>query len=369
MEAVVTHGIEDAALEERPRPVPDDDEAVVAVDRVQLSVTDCWQYQGKLSMEPSLQRRIDDGGALAFGHEFCGRIDAIGDDVDRFSAGDRVYAPGKVACGTCPYCRQDWSFLCENKETLGIGEYPGALAEYVAVPAETLSVLPDGVSDAEGAAMQPLADALLTVHDADVQTGDVVAVIGAGVMGSQCGQLVQHFGADRVFAVDIDAEKIELAERRGMIGVDASEVDPEAAIAAATDGIGPDVVFEAVGGDQSSMTAGDDPLAQAYRMVRPGGRIIQVGILTGEISYTPMDPRVKAVDVINPISAKGVKETGPNTDTGEMAATMVADGRVSIDDYVTHEVAGLESFEEAIEITTNKGAYGALGPAQIVVQD
>lgn len=369
MKSVVTRGIGDSSVEEAPRPSPASDEVLIKTNRVQLSVTECWTWQGELGMSKTMRRRIDEGDGRILGHEFCGEIVETGADVNRFDVGDRVYAPGKIPCYECAYCENDWEFLCENKGVIGHGENSGALAEYFVARMEPLRRLPDGVSDAEGAAMQPLAASVLVMHDTDVTTGDEVAVIGAGIMGAQCGQLALEMGADRVFAIDIDAEKLRVAEELGMIPIDVRDGDPVESIRTRTAAVGPDVVISAVGGDQTHATYGSDPRAQAFQMVRNGGTLVQVGIVTGELRVDPGALHDKAPTVVYPTMSKGVLTTGPNSDTGQLAPRLVADGRVEIEPYISHELRGLDSFEEAIEITTNKEEYSALGPAQMVITD
>ncbi|MFB6211382.1 MAG: zinc-binding dehydrogenase [Halobacteriales archaeon] len=365
MEAVICRDFNDWTIESVPRPTPGPDEVLIDVDRVQLSVTECQRFRGEpISGREKIHTQMQEGDGRVFGHEFCGTVAETGRDVDSFAVGDRVYPPAKVPCSDCAYCRAGYRGLCPDKTSIGTGR-PGALAESIAVPAEVLRTLPDGVSDAEGAAMQPLASAMLCTYDAGIEPGDVVAVIGAGVMGSQCGQLARLTGARTVFAIDVVAEKLAVADGLGMVALDPRNSDPIEEVRAATDGIGADVVFAAVGGDQSDMTAGDDPLAQAYRMVRNGGRILQVGHVLGEVTMTPRRMRDKSVRWINP--RFGVRSLGPNTDTGDLAADLVADDRIVIEDYITHERAGLEAFGEAVDITVEKADYGALGPAQMVL--
>lgn len=367
MKAVVTQGYEDSTVEEIPRPSPGQDEVLIEVNRVQLSVTECWTWLG-LFDEIDIQERIDAQDGLIFGHEFAGEVVELGDGVEEFSVGDRVYAPGKISSEDAAR-RDGWNLVDKQKATIGSGGYPGALAEYFVAPTEPLCELPDNVSNAEGAAMQPLADSLLSVHEVDIDTGDVVVVYGAGVMGSQAGQGARFMGASDIYAVDIDAQKLEWVEELGMIPIDAREEDPVDRVHEATGGLGADVVFEAVGGDQDHSTRGDAPLAQCFQMLRVGGTVDQIGIHTGDIESGMQEMRMKGVDVVNPISVKGVLAASPNMDTGEWAAYMVANDHISIDHMITHELAGLESFEEAIDITANKGEYDALGPAQIVVSE
>lgn len=367
MQAIVCHDFEDHRLETVPEPDPEYGEVKVAIDRVQLSVTECALYRGqRIAHYEAIKTRLESGPAKLFGHEFCGRVVELGEGVSTFSVGDRVYAPAKIPCHDCRQCDRGFELHCPNKTYLGY-DTPGALAEYATFPAEGLCTVPEGVSDAETAAMQPLASSILAVDEADIGTGDVVAVIGTGVMGYQCAQLAQNQGARTVIGIDVDSEKLDILADRGFETVNARETDPVQAIDAATAGVGADVVFEAVGGAQSHGTEGSDPLAQAFGMARSGGAVVQVGYIIDEIEIAPRAVRTKSVDWINPVT--GVTAPTPNTTTGELAAELVASGRVSLKEYITHELEGLESFAEAVDITLDKEEYGARGPAQIVLSD
>lgn len=366
MEAVVFDDFESPRVADVETPTPGPGEVLVEVSRVQLSVTECLLYGGaEIIHFESVARRLEAGEARLFGHEFCGRIVEVGDGVEAFDVGERVYAPGKIHCGTCEYCRSGYENLCPD--TVGIGyDRPGALAEYVRLPTEPLCALPDGVSDAAGAALQPMASSLLCTLDAGVSPGDTVAVFGTGVMGFQCALSAKHLGAGDVYAVDVRERPLEIAADNGAIPVDATAANPCEAIREATGGLGADVVFEAVGGEQDHATAGDDPLAQAFRAVRRGGTVLQVGHITGDVELTPSVARSKCVRWINP--QKGRKPVAPGTDTGELAAKLVASGEVPIEAYVTDELRGLDSLETAVDLTLEKGERGALGPAQIVLE-
>lgn len=366
MEAVRIDAFEESTLVDVPRPTPGPDEVLIEVSRVQLSVTECWQYQGEdMPGLDAIRERMAEDGRL-FGHEFCGQVVEVGSAVEEFAVGDRVSAPGQISCGECGYCRRDFPDLCSDVQGIG-HDRPGALAEYVLAPTEPLCGLPDGVSDAAGAALQPLASASMSVISADIQPGDVVGVLGAGVMGNQLGQLALAYGANSVLAVDIDQEKLDLAASFGMTPIDGREVDPATVGAEHTGGIGADIVFESVGGEQTRGTGSEDPLSQSFDMVRHGGKVVQVGLLFGDISLTPLALRSKCVDWIHPLDMKGLTPTGPNGDVAELTLNLLVDDRVSIDEFVTHEVAGLDEFERAVDITVNKDEYDAFGPAQIVV--
>jgi threonine dehydrogenase-like Zn-dependent dehydrogenase len=365
MKAIQFYDFNEFKLEDVPTPTPDGTDVLIEVNNVQLSITECKRYRGeKIAGHEVLRERLKDAPIQLFGHEFSGTVVETGNNVTQVEIGDRVYAPGKIACNVCSYCRNGYPNLCSNKKSIG-RHYPGALAEYIRLPETPLCVIPDGVSNAEGAALQPMASSLLSVVDADIQMGDVVVIMGTGVMGYQCGQISRLMGASKVFAVDVDDEKLRIAEKHGMIPIDATTTDPAHVVTSATENIGADVVFEAVGGDQNHVTDGTDPLAQSFDMVRYGGKVVQVSHIVGEAAIKPRALRSKSVRWINPL--KGVFSTGPNTNTGRLAAELVSNDQVSISEYISDDLNGLADFERAVDMTVNKGEYGLLGPTQIVV--
>lgn len=365
MQAVHINDYSEYTVEQAPDPSPAADDVVIEVDRVQLSVTECMLYHGEPTYAyETIEARLEQGDTRLFGHEFCGTVTETGEAVSNITVGDRVYAPRKIPCDNCIYCLRNYKHLCDNKVNIGFHR-PGALAEFICLPANVVCPLPDSISDAEGAAMQPLASSLTCVDDADIATGDVVAVLGTGVMGYQIGQLALSRGASEVYAFDIDAEKLDLAANVGLEPINIADEDAVTQLRESTGGIGADIVFEAVGGQQEHATTGQDPLATAYQLVRNGGSIVQVGYIPSELTLDPRDMRSKYVSWINPLL--GVISNTPNVDTGELAVEFVASDRVSIKEYITHELEGLESFGEAVDITLNKEEHGARGPAQLVL--
>jgi len=236
MDAVVIDEFESFDVIDIPRPEPSTGEVLIDVSRVQLSVTECLLYRGEsVAHYDAVKRQIRDGnpGAQLFGHEFCGVVAECGPGVDDYQVGDRVYAPGKIHCGECPYCRSGYENYCPDTEAIGY-DRPGALAEYVRLPVEPIQKIPEGVSDAEGAALQPLASSVLCVADAEIDPGDDVLVIGAGVMGFQCALLAKRFGARTVYAADVRDRPLELVAANGAIPIDATETDPVETVREAT---------------------------------------------------------------------------------------------------------------------------------------
>lgn len=368
MKAVVCSDYGESTIKEVEKPTLSDNWVMVKIHRVQLSVTDCRLYQGKDVVFGDAVRELLNTSGRLFGHEFCGTVVELGENVDSLAEGDRVYSAGLTTCGDCAYCKTGYRKFCLNTKQIGYN-YPGTLSEYSVLPAEPLRSVPEKLSDGEVAALQPFNASLAGVYDADISFGDHVVVMGAGIMGYQIGQLALLDGASKVFAIDVNEKRLELAEEKGMIGVDPRDQETVNYVRDATNGIGADIVFEAVGGSQERATDSDDPIAQCFDIVRRGGKVVQVGIVDGDLSFNSTKFRHDMVQYHHPKDIAGVLPIGPNMDTGTLAPELVADGRVSISENITHVLEGLESFEDAVEITLNKGEYEALGPAQIVISE
>lgn len=365
MEAVVFDDFNQAEVRDVDRPEPGDDEVLLAVNRVQLSVTECHLYRGAdIAHHDQILARFEDGPARLFGHEFCGEVVEAGRDVTKFDVGDRVYAPRKIPCFSCRYClagSYDW---CKDQTQIGY-DIPGGLAEYTVLPEYPLTKVTGAVSDAEGAAMQPFAAAVLGAAAGEIEIGDTVAVVGLGVMGYSVAQLAKILGADPVYGIDIIPEKLDLAENAGITAVHGEADNPVGEILDHDDSDGIDVVFEAVGGEQNHVTTGNDPIAMAFDLVRKGGRLVQISHIIGEVGFSARQVRSKRIEWMQPPPTLNVDN--PTLHHGSLAVDLIANDRIDINSHITHELPGLDSFADMIDITLNKDKHGALGPAQIIV--
>ncbi|MDO8209616.1 zinc-binding dehydrogenase [Conexibacter sp. CPCC 206217] len=240
------------------------------------------------------------------GHEVSGKIAAVGDGVVDLRVGDRVAAGFIMPCGSCRLCVAGREELCERffahnrlNGTLYDGRTRlydadgGPLAMYSMGGLGELAVMPE-LAAARIPAGLPLADsaifgcAMLTAygaahHVAALQPGESVAVVGAGGVGISLVQVARALGAAQVIAVDLAADKLAAAQRAGAGAVvDASAVDPVAAVRELTDGRGADVVFEAIGLPAT--------FRQATEMAADGGRCTMIGIAPagrlGEVEIT-----------------------------------------------------------------------------------
>lgn len=135
---------------------------------------------------------------LVMGHEFSGVVDGVGDGVSQVALGDSVTANPLVSCGHCAHCRAGERQRCSQRQIIGIN-FPGAYAEWVAVPAAQCYPVQDLMT---GALIEPLACAIRAVHLAEVAIGDQALVVGAGIIGLMTARMLRLAGADRVVVAD-----------------------------------------------------------------------------------------------------------------------------------------------------------------------
>jgi len=274
------------------------------------------------------------------GHEVAGEIVAIGSGVD-WSVGDRVQVIAAIPDATCYQCRRGFETVCEHLESIGY-QYDGGFAEFMRVPAKVLAVdgvnrIPDGLSPAEAAVTEPLACVINGQELAAVGDGDSVVVVGAGPIGCLHVRLARARGADKVFVIDVNARRLELAERLNADAlIDASTQDPIAAVRELTDGRGADVVITAA----ASKIAQE----QALSMAVPRGRISLFGGLAKDDSVIQSDSNLIHYRELSVVGAYG---SAPRHNREALA--LIASGTVPVADLITHRLP-LDQVGEALEL-------------------
>ncbi len=271
MKALVLTAYEQLAVEEVPSPTAGPDEVLVQVEACGICGSDVHGYDGTSG------RRIP---PIVMGHEASGIIAAVGSEVSGFAAGDRVTFDSTVYCGHCDYCLRGEVNLCDDRQVVGVscGDYrrEGAFAEYVRVPQRILYKLPPGLSFAEAAMLEAVSVALHAVRVSQLRGGETALVIGAGMIGLLTLQAAKASGCSRVMVADVDSTRLELARACGaddvIIG---SGADLLQTILAKAGGRGVDVVFEAVGRNET--------VASAIDAVRKGGTVTLIGNITPEV--------------------------------------------------------------------------------------
>jgi len=230
MRGVVFLGDRELALKDFPDPTPGLSEVVVAMKASGMCGSDLKHYRAVGS---------DPRRHVIAGHEPCGVVAAVGAGVsaDFAPIGARVMVHHYKGCGRCKHCRVGWSQLCRDGMTVYGITGDGGHAHFMRVPASTLVPLPDALSFEEGAAIScGTGTAYAALSRIDVSGRDTLAVFGQGAVGLSATMLGRAMGA-RVIAVDVSAERLELAKRLGAEAIiNSSETDPVAAIHDLTNG-------------------------------------------------------------------------------------------------------------------------------------
>ena len=271
MRAVTFQAPEQVRIEEKPDPeLAAADDALVRVEASGICGSDLHIYHGRVPVEQG----------FTIGHEFVGTVVAAGDDVERVSVGDRVLGTFHTACATCTSCLRSDYHRCRNQRTFGhganLGDLQGAQAELLLVPRANLTLrrVPEGMSaDVALFAGDVMGTGYHSIAHAEMKAGDTVAVLGLGPVGLCAVQAAFAGGAVEVFAIDTVAERLEMARRFGATPLHLTEDDPKKAVRAATEGLGVDVVVDAVGDP--------GPLALAVSLARDAGTVSGIGAYAG----------------------------------------------------------------------------------------
>lgn len=257
-------------LREVPRPGIGPDDVLIRVLRTGICGTDMHIWNGHYAAD-----RLP----MVPGHEFCGRIAALGERVSHLTEGQLCVADINIGCGSCYWCRRNEILNCPSMLQVGIGR-DGAFAEYVAVPARQVIPAPETVAPEILALTEPVACVVRAARKAGVGLGQSAVVLGAGPVGNLHVQLLRLAGAAPIVVADLSPERCQNALAAG---ADIAVSDPnqiEAQVRAATGGRGADLVIESVG------NAG--LYRQAFNLIRKGGHIAFFG-LTGPGETVPVD--------------------------------------------------------------------------------
>lgn len=273
MKAVCWMGTNEVRVDDVERPVlVEPDDVILRVTTSAICGSDLHLYHGKI---PKLVP------GTVIGHEFAGIVEEVGSGVRLVEKGKRYFASMFTACGRCSACLSGNYLKCASYAIFGCGPFfgdlAGAQAEFVRVPIAdmTLFPVPDGLDDEDVLfAGDILATAYTGCVEANIQPGDVVAVVGAGPVGQLAVACAQLFGPAQVYVVDLVPARLEEARRFGGIPIDASQVDPMRALREQTGGRRADVVIEAVGNAKT--------LETAWRLADTSARIIMIGMLVDE---------------------------------------------------------------------------------------
>ncbi|MQY36599.1 alcohol dehydrogenase [Streptomyces sp. RB17] len=339
MKGFVFHGPGQASWQDVPDPaVEEPTDAIVKVGAVTICGTDLHILKGDVP-------EVRSGTVL--GHEAVGEIVEAGSDVRTVRPGDRVLMSCITSCGRCRFCRDGSYGQCRGGGGWILGHLiDGTQAEYVRVPYADLSVhpLPGALPD-EDAVL--LADIFPTSYEVGVlnghvRPGDTVVIVGAGPIGLAAVATARLFAPERIISVDMVAARLETARRLGADAVADVREEPGQLVADLTDGLGADVVMEAVGVPES--------FELCTRMVRPGGHVANIGVHGKPATLHLEDLWIKNVTITT-----GLVDTCSTPTLLRMAAA----GRLPTGHLVTHTFP-LDHMEEAYDVFSRAAETGAL---------
>src|SRR5215212_5017243 len=250
-----------AAIREVPVPTPGPGELLVRVDAASVCGTDVhierWDTWAQENFGPP---------PMVFGHEMAGTVVGHGPGAGRIGIGESVAVETHVVDWTCYQCRTGRAHVCQNLRILGV-HVPGSFAEYAVIP-ETNAWVFEGIAPEIAALQEPLGNAVHAAFVEDV-AGQTVAVLGCGPIGLMAIAVLNMAGARRVFATDINPERLAMAKRMGAdLAISAGE-DVAGRLREETDGNGVDIVLE--------MSGAEPALHQGLAALTNGGRISLLG--------------------------------------------------------------------------------------------
>ena len=211
---------------------------------------------------------------LNLGHEISGEVESVGDEADELKIGDRVVLEPFQCCGTCYACRCGRPNVCQSLQVYG-AHIDGGFCEYLVVPRKNLHKIPDGLSFEQASLIEPYTIAAQCAWRADVRAGDIVLVHGAGPLGLIVANTVSRVGATVIMS-EVNQHRLESAKIFGAnYLINPKENDLKEMINKITDGMGPNVIFEATGVPEL--------LSESVKIASVAGRIVPLAFGTQPI--------------------------------------------------------------------------------------
>jgi len=297
-----------------PDPAVGEDDVLIRVKACGICGSDVHGFTGKTG------RRLP---PLIMGHEAAGIVEDVGKNVAVFEKGDRVCFDSTVYCNECEPCRNGSYNRCESRQVLGVSvpgfKRHGAFAEYVSVPWWIVSKIPDDLSFVHSALLEPASIGTHAANRAPISSGDAVVIIGVGTIGLFILQACRLRGAAKVFAVDINEYRLELAAGLGADKlINPLKLDLKETILKETENRGADVTFEAVGYAQT--------FGHAVSVTKTGGHLVAVGNLEKKAEFD-----------LQELVARELTFTGSYASAGEFRDCIerVASGKINVEPLIS----------------------------------
>jgi len=342
MKAVVYYAPGDIRVEDRPEPVPTEDNLVVEVHCCAICGTD-------LKLATIGNPRCHPPRVI--GHELVGHISHVGSRVHGFATGERVTLATTVACGNCPYCALGLGNMCPDSQPISY-DFDGGFAERLEIPPLAIAggnviKVPDSVPDVAAALSEPLSCVINAQELAGVKAGESILIIGGGPLGALHAEVAKALGAQEVMIVQRSEPRLSLLRPLSdVVVIDGGQEDVKAIVEERTGGLGADVVVVCA------------PTREAHqgsvRFARKGGTVSLFASLPKGESEITLDSRVVHYGELRIV---GASDSRPEHVT--KAVRLIAEGKIDTAPIVTHRLP-LEAIHEGLSLMKNKQSLKVL---------
>ena len=274
---------------------------------------------------------------FTLGHECSGMVEDIGSEVKKIKIGDKVAIDPAITCGECDQCLMGRENTCRSLKFLGCpGQVEGCLSEYILMPETSLCKVPDTMSFEQAVLTEPLCIGSYAVKISKQEAHQNIAILGLGPIGLSVLIFSKLKNPENIFGTDLINERLDVARKLNInYGFNPNKENIIEKISSiCREGI--DIVFECAGEQ--------DTLNQAVDILRPGGKLIMIGIPETEtVSFVPDKMRRKELTLINIRRQRGeLPEVVEN----------IAQDRIKLDPFITHRFKP-EQATEAFELVSN----------------
>lgn len=342
MRAVVCHGPDDYRLETLERPTAGPGEVILKIGACGICASDVKCRSGAAMFWGNDSQPSWVKAPVVAGHEFFGEVVALGEGAARrtgLALGDQAIAEQIIPCGECRYCDGGHYWMCEVHDIFGFQREvaDGGMAEYMRVPANgRLHRIPEALTLAQSAFIEPLACGIHAVNRADIQLDDTVVIAGAGPIGLAMVQVARLKTPKKLIVIDMIDERLALAKGFGAdVTLNPGRDDISTEIRALTAGYGCDVYIEATGSPSG--------VRQGLDIIRKLGRFVEFSVFGKETSVD--------WSIIGDRKELDVRGAHLSPWTFPVAIDLMARGLVTTDGIVTHQLPMAE-YEEGFRMAT-----------------
>jgi L-iditol 2-dehydrogenase len=316
MQAMMLTGIREMEMHRVPDPlISSDTDVLIKMKRVGVCGSDIHYYTaGRIG-----SRRVD--YPFPVGHEGAGQVEQVGAGVTRVKPGDRVAIEPAVSCGVCDQCLAGRPHTCRKLTFLGCpGEADGCLSDYIVMPEKSCYPIPGDMSYEQASISEPLSIGLYAVKQSIPVEGARIGILGHGPIGMSVLLSARALGAERIYVTDKIDERLKIAGKAGAAWTGNPGAEDIVGSIRKKESLLLDAVFECCGKQEA--------MDQAVELVKPGGKIMIIGIPGFDSWKFPADVIRRKETIIQNVRRQN--------HCVQPALDMISDGRIDVNPMITH---------------------------------